>query len=669
MSRSTDLSDALHTLGLAAARWRAVVDSALDAIVCINGAGDITLFSHAAVRVFGYRAEEVLGRNVSILMPSPYREAHDRYLSDYRATGVAKAIGRVREVYGRRKSGEVFPIELSVAEASVDGEPSYTAVLRDVSAQRAAEGAVRDGEARFAAFMDHSPAVAFMKDHEGRYVYVNRTYEQVFATPLVEIQGKSDFELRGPGVAVDLRANDRATLAADSALEFTEMLPDAAGRPREWLVLKFPVPADQGRSFVGGMAVEITERRRAERRLSMQYAVSRALANAGTFGEAVPELLASIGEGLGLQMVELWMVDGAGAVLEWGGSWRVPGSLADLERTGRGATFARGEGFPGRVWASEAPTSIEDVMEDPDFKRMEAARGSRLRGFVGFPIRHGSTTLGVIGGFGRARLFADGDLPQLLESLGRQLGDFLQREHAEERLRELQRQAEERARLGDIGAIAARIVHDVGNPLAGLQMQAQLILRRVQREGAAGANLQKPAELIVSTVGHLQSLVANFKGFARQQRLDLESVELPALLGDIMELWQPIADDRRIVLRLEMPAELPTLRADSGKLRRVVDNLVKNAVEAVDHGPGDVVVRVVPAADTVRISVRDSGPGVPEGVEIFRLFETTKPTGSGLGLSIAREVALAHRGSIGYERLAPHGAAFHLDLPWHGPDA
>ena len=106
---SRDL-DALRTLGLTAARWQAILNTAQDAIICITASGEITLFNPCAERMFGYAADEVMGQNVRLLMPAPYRDEHDGYISSYRVTGVPKAIGRVRQVRAQRKSGEVFPL-------------------------------------------------------------------------------------------------------------------------------------------------------------------------------------------------------------------------------------------------------------------------------------------------------------------------------------------------------------------------------------------------------------------------------------------------------------------------------------------------------------------------------------------------------------------------------
>jgi len=370
------VADALRTLELSEARWQAVLDTARDAIISIDTQGRVTLFNQAAEGIFGYAAAEVIGANVAMLMPPPYRDEHDGYLRSYRETGVPKAIGQIRQVEARRKDGEVFPIELSVSEARVGDEVIYSAIVRDV-----------------------------------------------------------------------------------------------------------------------------TERRRAE--------------------------------------------------------------------------------------------------------------------------------------------------AQLLE---------------------LQRLANERERLADIGAITAKIVHDLGNPLAGLSMQGQLLLRRLRKSKVDPIEpLSEPAERILATVRDLNMLVGEFMDFAREQRLDVRRILLPRFLQELVDLWQPVAAARKIRVVLDS-VEADQIRGDAAQLKRVFDNLLKNAIEAIDRGPGSVRVLVrTHEKGRVRISVEDNGPGFPPSIERFRLFQTTKPKGTGLGLAVVRQIVLAHGGQVDLGTLQPHGTVFHVDLPCEGP--
>jgi two-component system sensor kinase FixL len=131
-------------LGASEARWRAVVDSAVDGIIVINAHGLVEAFNPAAERLFGYSAQEVLGNNVDMLMPSPYREEHDTYLSRYLATGRAKIIGLGREVQGLRKDGTTFPLHLSVGQITIQGERKFTGILHDLSTRLHMEEQLRE---------------------------------------------------------------------------------------------------------------------------------------------------------------------------------------------------------------------------------------------------------------------------------------------------------------------------------------------------------------------------------------------------------------------------------------------------------------------------------------------------------------------------------------------
>ncbi|WP_300302379.1 nitrogen regulation protein NR(II) [Ferrovibrio sp.] len=129
----------------AAERFRALIDSAHDAIIAITPDGRIELFNRAAERIFGYRAVEVVGQNVNILMPQPYRREHDSYLHSYHATGQAKIIGTGREVQAQHKNGTVFPIDLSIGEMRGNGgSRGFIGVIRDITERHQSELRVRE---------------------------------------------------------------------------------------------------------------------------------------------------------------------------------------------------------------------------------------------------------------------------------------------------------------------------------------------------------------------------------------------------------------------------------------------------------------------------------------------------------------------------------------------
>jgi len=121
------------------ARLRAVVETAVDGVILIDARGRVQMFNPACERLFGYAADEVIGENVRMLMPQPYRGEHDRYISNYNKTGVAKIIGSGREVTGLRKDGTSFPMDLSVGEAKQEGESIFVGIIHDLTSRKRTE--------------------------------------------------------------------------------------------------------------------------------------------------------------------------------------------------------------------------------------------------------------------------------------------------------------------------------------------------------------------------------------------------------------------------------------------------------------------------------------------------------------------------------------------------
>ena len=534
-------ADALRTLQLNEARWRAVLDTARDAIISINSRGQITLFNRAAELIFGYQADEVIGQNVKVLMAPPYVDEHDQYLHHYRQTGVPKAIGQVREVEARRKSGEIFPIELSVSEARVGAQVLYSAIIRDVTERRRAE-------ASMIARAEQQAAVAQL----GRLALAQTNVQAVM--------------------------NEAASLVARTLdvefCEVLELLPD-----------------------------------------------TQAL-----------RLRAGVGWKEGL--------------------------------VGHATVGAETSSHGGYTLLSREAVIVEDLRTEQRFISPLLQDHSVVSG-VSVIIQEQHQAFGVLGAHTVSqRVFAADDI-NFLQSIANVIAEAIAAERAAAQLREAQRLAQQRERLADVGAITARIVHDLGNPLAGISMQAQLLLRRAERVG--NDKLRAPAEMILSTVGRLDVLVREFLAFSREQRLALRSVAVPQLINEIVDLWRPVAATRAIDLSVDTGA-VEEIRADEAQLRRVLDNLVKNAIEAIDRGPGAVRIEArIPTTERIRISVEDTGPGIPPTIEVFRLFETTKAEGTGLGLAVARQIVIAHGGGITFAPRTPRGTIFQVELPRSGP--
>jgi two-component system sensor kinase FixL len=140
----TDRNRADTALRASELRWRSVVDSAVDAIIVIDSKGRVEAFNRGAERLFGYREDEVIGRNVNVLMPAPYHDEHDGYVARYLSSGKPRIIGIGREVTALRRDGTTFPVHLSVGEMAIAGERKFTGILHDLSARVHIEEQLRE---------------------------------------------------------------------------------------------------------------------------------------------------------------------------------------------------------------------------------------------------------------------------------------------------------------------------------------------------------------------------------------------------------------------------------------------------------------------------------------------------------------------------------------------
>lgn len=135
----TDRIAAEKALQASASRLQTVLDNVVDGIITINSKGIVQSFNPAAEKIFAYKAEEVVGRNISMLMPNPSRAEHDGYLENYMKNGRANIIGIGREVEGRRKDGSIFPLDLAVSEMNIDGETMFSGIVRDITERKQVE--------------------------------------------------------------------------------------------------------------------------------------------------------------------------------------------------------------------------------------------------------------------------------------------------------------------------------------------------------------------------------------------------------------------------------------------------------------------------------------------------------------------------------------------------
>ncbi|NLE57741.1 MAG: PAS domain S-box protein [Planctomycetes bacterium] len=153
------------------ARTRAILDTAADGIITIDERGVVESFNAAAERVFGWTAAEVVGQNVSMLMPSPYTESHDSFINAYVRSGDPKLIGRGREVQGRRKDGSTFPMDLAVSEAGVGDRRTFTGIVRDITERKRAE----EEQQKLVSLVENSSDLIMMCSLDGKVLHLNKS--------------------------------------------------------------------------------------------------------------------------------------------------------------------------------------------------------------------------------------------------------------------------------------------------------------------------------------------------------------------------------------------------------------------------------------------------------------------------------------------------------------
>ncbi len=213
--------------------------------------------------------------------------------------------------------------------------------------------------------------------------------------------------------------------------------------------------------------------------------------------------------------------------------------------------------------------------------------------------------------------------------------------------------------------VARRLAHEIKNPLTPIQLCAERLARHFQSAPPVTRDLvEECTKTIIGEVESLKGLVDEFSQFARMPAPKRIPTNLPSLLADTLALYMGLF--REVKIESLSPPSMPLVRVDPEQIRRVVINLVDNAIEAMER-KGHIVVEVQhAAADRVaRIVVADNGPGIPESEreKLFMPYYSTKRRGSGLGLAIVRRIIAEHGGSIDVAENVPRGTRFIVELP------
>ena len=485
-----------------------------------------------------------------------------------------------------------------------------------------AEERLRHSEQRFARFMQHLAGLAWIKDLEGRYVYVNDAAEHAFRTPRGELYGKTDDEVFPPETAAQFKENDRQALASGTGVQVIESLEHEGGTLHHSLVSKFPIPGPDGKAaLVGGMAIDITDRRLAEEAVRQSEVQFRTLA------DSIPQLA--------------WMARPDGHIFWYNQRW--------YDFTGTAP-----EQMEGWDWQSvHDPAELPRVLE-----KFKSAIASGEPWEDTFPLRRHD---------GAMRWHLSRALP-VRDEQGRVVRwfgtntDITDRRRMEEELKEADRRKDE---------FLATLAHELRNPLAPIRNGLQIM----RRAGDDKEAVEEARGLMERQLQQMVRLIDDLLDVSRitRNRLALrkERIELATVVQDALDTSRPHIEASGHELAVTLPPRPIHVNADPTRLAQVFSNLLNNAAKYTEPG-GRIALTAEREGSDVVVRVGDTGIGIPAEMlpRIFEMFTQVDRSlersqgGLGIGLTLVRRLVELHGGSI-EARSGGHGlgSEFVVRLP------
>lgn len=230
----------------------------------------------------------------------------------------------------------------------------------------------------------------------------------------------------------------------------------------------------------------------------------------------------------------------------------------------------------------------------------------------------------------------------------------------------LRQQLHENERLVAIGMTAAKLAHEIGNPLHGMSLASKL-LRDILSKQPSNERIETLLRILIEETDRLKELLEDFRGLSRRQVLTVTVVDLNTIVRDVLTSQQAVCAELHLDVAKRLSATLPVMQADVAKLKQALLNLIKNAVEAMPQG-GTLTVHTHYAEPMIHLDIADTGVGISPDVKIFEPFVTTKPKGSGLGMPVIKQVVDLHGGTLSYVSEMGKGTTFHIELPLSPPE-
>jgi PAS domain S-box-containing protein len=652
-------------------RFSALLESAPDAMVIVDWHGHIRLVNAQTEQLFGYERKEIIGQNVTELVPKRFRSQHREHQKAYVKDAKPRLMGSNLDLYGRRKDGSEFPIEISLSPLETEGGLLVSSAIRDVSDRKRTEAELKARADLIAAEREalaEAQAVGQMgswrQELASGETSTSKEFRRIFAgAQLTRTGGFSLAGIEPEDLDGVLEAMVAARRGEDAGSTYRWRRP---GGELVHLHLRVRGECDDTGTVVAiaGTVQDITERKRVERHLdALVHGATLVLAQSGTIEEALPALLRSVGEGMGWPVGIYWG-PGAASNLVCEAYWDGRESPShEFEVVTRDASPKFGEGPIGRAWANREPVWVADITGEEGFVRSESVLESGLRGAILLPILSGGERLGLIEFLSEEIRPPDPALVELFRAFSAQVGHFVARKQAEAEADRLKAE------------FFALVSHELRTPLTSIMGYLDLVEEEEAEEmGDTGRRFLGVISRNASRLDHLvEDLLLVTQVEAGTFTVDLASVDLVALARDSVEAAMPRAEERHLELTISADS-LPDCAGDAQRLAQVLDNLISNAVKFT-LPDGNIDVRVRRSGDRAVIEVEDTGPGIP-ATELEHLFDRffraagareNEIQGVGVGLAIAQAIAEAHGGQIEAESTVGKGSTFRVALPLRPP--
>jgi PAS domain S-box-containing protein len=575
------------------ATLRAIVDAAEEAIVGVNRNGDILFFSPSAERLYGWRAEEVIGQPVTVLISD-----QERHLLPEVVGALASGQTIRREGLARRKDGTHLEAELNASPImGPDGRMQGTAlIVLDISARRRAQRMLER-------FFEHAPNVIAVKDLDGRYLLFSTHGANLVRQRPEDLLGLTDRDIYGDTMADQLEAQDRQVIEAGTPLAFENTWATRGGGKLTFVATKFPLPGPDGRpEALGVIAADVTEIRRAETdRVQLAALV-----------QAAPDAIIAR--------------DRDGLIATWN-----PGAE---QMFGRPAADAIGKSYIELLVPQDEIEDFHAMIARAHAGETVTLRANRLRADgTPFPAQISIAPLTLLDGSWHGTLAMVRDITDLVK--------------AEEELRE--RAAALERSNADLERFAYAASHDLQEPLNSIRLSAGAVIEAARERLDADER-----ELMAHIDAAASRLSGQVRGLMEVAQVALgrqagEHVALAVAIKDAIDALRAAAVECGAEIEVQEP--VPDVEVPRIELSAVLQNVISNAIKYRRDG---VKPRIVIAAEKgeaiIEVRVADNGLGLSDEEldRIFGLFErgTTDVPGTGMGLATARRMLERLGGTI-----------------------